>query len=307
MKKGYSLHVGVRTTAAEHFNDSNHVPLRGCARDAHTMERIARRHRFGARRILIDAGATFHAVERCVRHAAAMLGEGDTFLWSFSGHGARLSVGEPDGYDEGMVLYDYTLLDNHINVLLRRFSAGVRIILVADCCYSATIYEYAPKRKRSLVDDSAGNVLPYGNGEYLNRLISIRAANEHYDRFADHYRRLMERFTREGKELQPYLDADLAMLAACGELEEAADTPDGGVFTNCIADALAGIGNIVRVDGLSSGGLPPGFACDDYAAVHMVGGAFAEAVRSRPDARVFRVAPGDDGTREEPLEARTFA
>ncbi len=58
---------------------------------------------------------------------------------------------------------------------------------------------------------------------------------------------------------------------------------------------------------VASGALPPGFACDDDAAVHMVGGAFAEAIRSRPDARVFRVAPGDGGTREEPLEARTVA
>jgi peptidase E len=58
---------------------------------------------------------------------------------------------------------------------------------------------------------------------------------------------------------------------------------------------------------VASGALPPGFACDDHAAVHMVDGAFAEAVRSRPDARAFRVAPGDDGTREEPLEARTIA
>jgi peptidase E len=58
---------------------------------------------------------------------------------------------------------------------------------------------------------------------------------------------------------------------------------------------------------VASGALPPGFACDDYAAVHMVDGAFAEAVRSRPDARAFRVVPGDGGTREEPLEARTIA
>jgi dipeptidase E len=58
---------------------------------------------------------------------------------------------------------------------------------------------------------------------------------------------------------------------------------------------------------VASGALPPGFACDDYAAVHMVDGAFAEAIRSRPDARAFRVVPGDDGTREEPLEARTIA
>jgi dipeptidase E len=58
---------------------------------------------------------------------------------------------------------------------------------------------------------------------------------------------------------------------------------------------------------VASGALPPGFACDDYAAVHMVDGAFAEAIRSRPDARAFRVVPGDGGTREEPLEARTIA
>ena len=58
---------------------------------------------------------------------------------------------------------------------------------------------------------------------------------------------------------------------------------------------------------VASGVLPPGFACDDYAAVHMVDGGFAEAVRSRPDARAFRVTPGDGGTREEPLEARTIA
>jgi len=58
---------------------------------------------------------------------------------------------------------------------------------------------------------------------------------------------------------------------------------------------------------VASGTLPPGFACDDYAAVHMVDGAFAEAIRSRPDARAFRVVPGDGGTREEPLEARAIA
>ena len=61
------------------------------------------------------------------------------------------------------------------------------------------------------------------------------------------------------------------------------------------------------LDLVASGALPPGFACDDYAAVHMVDGAFAEAIRSRPDARAFRVVPGDGGTREEPLEARAIA
>jgi len=58
---------------------------------------------------------------------------------------------------------------------------------------------------------------------------------------------------------------------------------------------------------VASGALPPGFACDDYAAVHLVDGALTEALRSRADARSFRVTPADGRTREEPLEARTVA
>ena len=58
---------------------------------------------------------------------------------------------------------------------------------------------------------------------------------------------------------------------------------------------------------VASGGLPPGFACDDYAAVHMIDGELREAVRSRPDARAIRVEPGDGETFEEPLGARVVA
>jgi peptidase E len=58
------------------------------------------------------------------------------------------------------------------------------------------------------------------------------------------------------------------------------------------------------IEHVASGTLPPGFACDDYAAVHLVDGVLAQALRSRPHARALRVAPGDGGTREEPLETR---
>jgi peptidase E len=58
---------------------------------------------------------------------------------------------------------------------------------------------------------------------------------------------------------------------------------------------------------VASGVLPPGFACDDYAAVHVIDGALREAVRSRPDARAFRVEPRDGGTHEESLAPRMVA
>ena len=58
---------------------------------------------------------------------------------------------------------------------------------------------------------------------------------------------------------------------------------------------------------VASGALPAGFACDDYAAVHLVDGELREAVTSRPGARAFRVEPEDGRTREEPLSVRPLA
>jgi peptidase E len=64
---------------------------------------------------------------------------------------------------------------------------------------------------------------------------------------------------------------------------------------------------------IASGVLPPGLACDDYAAVHLVGTELHAAVASRAGARAFRVTrladaehDGDDGARveEEALEMR---
>ncbi len=58
---------------------------------------------------------------------------------------------------------------------------------------------------------------------------------------------------------------------------------------------------------VGSGGLPPGYACDEFAAVHLVDGELREAVASRPGARAFRVDAVDGATRETPLDVRLLA
>ena len=56
---------------------------------------------------------------------------------------------------------------------------------------------------------------------------------------------------------------------------------------------------------IGSGALPPGYACDDFAAVHVVGGRVQEAWASRAAARAYRVEPdGQGGVIETPLETR---
>lgn len=52
---------------------------------------------------------------------------------------------------------------------------------------------------------------------------------------------------------------------------------------------------------VGSGALPDGFACDDFAAVHLMGGELHAAVASRPTATVHRVRRTDTGAVEEPV------
>ena len=55
---------------------------------------------------------------------------------------------------------------------------------------------------------------------------------------------------------------------------------------------------------VGSGGLPGGYACDEFAAVHIVDGELREAVASREGARAFRVDAVDGRTQETPLPTR---
>jgi peptidase E len=59
---------------------------------------------------------------------------------------------------------------------------------------------------------------------------------------------------------------------------------------------------------VGAGALPGGYACDDFAAVHLVDGALHEAVASRRGATAYRVEPdGAAGARETALPTRLLA
>lgn len=58
---------------------------------------------------------------------------------------------------------------------------------------------------------------------------------------------------------------------------------------------------------VGNGVLPAGYACDEYAAVHLVDGELREAIASRQGARAFRVDAVDGATRETPLDVRLLS
>jgi hypothetical protein len=238
MKRGLSLHIGVNRTDPNRFDSMKTTQLHGCVNDAVAMCDVASRNGFQVLALLANEFATLGLIEAHMRFAADLLGEGDTFMMTFSGHGAQLpSVDRGDGmYDEGIVLYDLTMKDNYINVLLRRFKPGCRVILVADSCYSATIYKIGGKK--GLPREPDAEIERAYREHHGPRMLFAREATRHWQHNRKRYEHLDNRFAIEYKRLSSDMStdisADVVVLAACQENELAIDGERHGAFTEAM-------------------------------------------------------------------------
>src|ERR1044072_5082956 len=93
MNKGVSLHVGLNRVSVNAFSSQHLV---GCENDAIAMSNIALSRGFTQVKLLLGSAATFRNVDEEVRRAAALLRPGDTFLFTFAGHGSRIPNGIND-------------------------------------------------------------------------------------------------------------------------------------------------------------------------------------------------------------------
>ena len=270
MAKGISLHVGVNRTDAE--GTENLSPLEGCVNDAQAMMDIAESRGFTTK-LVVDGDATFDTVCNKIRAAAQQLDDGDIFLFTFSGHGTSRSApqggGEPDRYDETIVLFDKILIDNVLRLdLWPEFKSGVRIVMVSDSCHSGSVSMSGGPDLES--DNGVGTTLAAGpasiahaslasTGGYERRTgdrnFAVRGlpqmmADEHFRLQADFYRELEESLmppppivaaagavasAAVAAAPKPIL-ARLLLLAACKDSEETLDGHPHGVFTQALID-----------------------------------------------------------------------
>jgi len=246
MAKGISLHIGLnrvdpngyplRPTYGRHyvvispdyepvrfpsgFNVGWEGPLSSCELDAEVMHDLAKRQKFRAK-ILRTEQATSTNVEKYIRRAAKQLVAGDTFLMSYSGHGAQvedLSGDERDGDDETWCLYDRMYLDDEQRELYAEFAAGVKIVVLSDSCHSASA-------TRSGKASSSDTLRPHECGE--RREMEERTAVAVYQGRKSEY----DRIQRSLKNPPPTPKASRILFSACQDYEHAMGYDDGGVFT----------------------------------------------------------------------------
>lgn len=128
------------------INDYPGNRLNGCVNDAHDWSSLLVEG--GSTGIEItDAGATKRAIVSALTETLLLTGFGDTFIFTYSGHGTWLpdqDGDEADGRDEALVPFDYAsagmLLDDDLYKIVatnKRF--GAKILFITDSCYSGTV------------------------------------------------------------------------------------------------------------------------------------------------------------------------
>jgi hypothetical protein len=141
MPEGYSLHVGLNRTSSERYGDGRYSQLFGCDRAAHAMASIAEERGYKHRQILTTPeNVTLSAVTNWLKSTASKAKADDIVLFTFAGHGDLVMDSDGDEpVDQAMVLYDSLLIDDEIYERLGNFVEGVRVVVVADCCYGGSI------------------------------------------------------------------------------------------------------------------------------------------------------------------------
>lgn len=78
----------------------------------------------------------------------------------FTGHGDQVedkNKDEPDSLDEALVLYNELLIDDEINVMLSKFKAGVKKVLMIDACHSGSTFKLIKSKREFLKEVSNQN------------------------------------------------------------------------------------------------------------------------------------------------------
>lgn len=224
MAKGISLHIGINYTNRLHYGTP--LKLKWCTADAEAMAELAKESGYEPK-LLLNEKASSGVFLEYLDGVAASLNDGDIFLLSFSGHGARCTdknKEETDQLDEAWVFHDRMVIDDEARVCWSRFKKGVRIVIISDCCYSGALLDHPEyctrtcepggERYRFLMQDQVDKIFSNNSGYY----------REIHDSLPDM------------KKIE--VKASLVQLAACGTDEQAIeyDYYRHGVFTYALME-----------------------------------------------------------------------
>jgi hypothetical protein len=216
-----SIHLGLNALDAAHY--SGYPLLSACENDARDMAAIARMNRFEPR-LLLGRQAMSALLLRTLGEQASRMASGDRLMLTFAGHGSQLpdaSADEPDRIDEAWCCFDRIVRDDELFNAISRFRPGVRVIVVADSCYSgSSIRRTAQPRELHLE--------PAGVSEstrYLPEEVAAAAYQLHRNKYD---------LVRSQTPRTAHLRCNAMLLSACRDNQVARDGERNGLFTSTL-------------------------------------------------------------------------
>lgn len=134
---GRSVHIGLDAVSGFRYGVRAR-PLMRAKTDTAELAQIASAGGFSAL-TLRDGEATKRNVLDAIACGAAELHSGDTFALTFSGHG--LAAVTSAGFQQSWCLFDDVMVrygDRGLDAALAQFREGVRVMVIANCCFAAT-------------------------------------------------------------------------------------------------------------------------------------------------------------------------
>lgn len=228
MKQGLSLHVGVNQADPSVFPGA--AGLSGAENDASAMRDFAIDKGFTPE-IVTGPQATYDEIVYRLQKHAQNLNKDDFFLFTFAGHGTAevdTDGDESDNQDEAMLLFDRLLFDDDLRLnIWPCFRQGVRILMVADCCHAGTVLA---KMVPSTIREKFAPLKKKIDG-VQRRKISTETRRRHIEKFREFYQSISIPL------LEPQIEASVLLLAACGDIQTAADGTNGA-FTTALLKVL---------------------------------------------------------------------
>ena len=118
------------------FND-----LKGCVNDAKDWSALLQGFGFDVS-LMLDSQATRANVKETLQGLVDATNAGDVAVLTYSGHGTQVTDkngDEGDPYDEAIYLYDGSVIDDELRVILNGIHPQATLVVISDSCFSGSV------------------------------------------------------------------------------------------------------------------------------------------------------------------------
>lgn len=122
--------------------------LKGCVNDANDWAALLQGLGFDVS-LMLDSQVTKQNLKAALRDLVNTTNAGDITVFTYSGHGTQVSDAdsdEGDPYDEAIYLYDGTVIDDELRMILKGIHSQATLVVIMDSCFSGTVTRIAGEK-----------------------------------------------------------------------------------------------------------------------------------------------------------------